>query len=161
MPAILRHPAQLSVRLTGPSLATHLGDVRRRLARWAAAAGMTPDCVDDVVLATHEALANVLDHAYPDGAGVALLDASCRASDELVVVVRDRGRWRPPPADPGTRGHGMTIINRLAERVAVSHGRTGTTVEMRWRLPRHQGPTGHVLTPEMRALVTLRTRDPA
>jgi anti-sigma regulatory factor (Ser/Thr protein kinase) len=90
--------------------------------------------VDDVVLATHEALANIADHAYPEGDGDAFLDADV-TPEAVVVVVRDRGRWRPPSIDPGWRGRGLTIIRGLAEQVEVRQGDGGTTVVMRWALP--------------------------
>ncbi|MFC4948547.1 ATP-binding protein [Pseudonocardia sp. GCM10023141] len=130
-----RRPARLVLRLTGPMLAAGLGRVRQRIATWAAAAGMGPDDVDDIVLATHEALANVADHAYPDGGAEAWLEAGPAESDELRVLVRDHGRWRPPPADPGPRGHGMVLIAGLAQRVTVQSTDAGTTVAMYWRLP--------------------------
>lgn len=108
--------------------------VRLRLAEWAAGLGMGGDEVDDLVLAAYEALANVADHAYPDGAGDAWVVADRCAPDEVVVVVSDEGRWRPPPSDPGLRGRGMTLISALAEKVAVQRGDAGTRVVMHWRL---------------------------
>jgi serine/threonine-protein kinase RsbW len=104
------------------------------MAEWAASYGMTQDDVDDLVLATYEALANVADHAYPEGEGRAWIDAERSAPDELLVVVRDEGRWRPPPSDPGLRGRGLEIIAALAERVVVERGDAGTRVAMHWRL---------------------------
>jgi anti-sigma regulatory factor (Ser/Thr protein kinase) len=45
-----------------------------------------------------------------------------RAGDGAVdVVVRDEGRWRPPPADSGSRGRGLALIRRLATDVEVEH----------------------------------------
>ncbi|OLT12240.1 hypothetical protein BJF78_24555 [Pseudonocardia sp. CNS-139] len=131
MPALAREPQPLRLRLAAPAAPSQLRLVRIRMAAWAARAGLDPDTVDDLVLATHEALANVIDHAYPDGNGDALLDADC-VDGEVVVVVRDHGRWRRPAPDPGWRGRGLVIINGLAPYVDVRHGDTGTTVEMRW-----------------------------
>lgn len=125
----------MSLRVTGPMLAAGLGRVRKRIAAWASAAGMNGTGVDDIVLATYEALANVADHAYPDGGAEAWLEAGPADPGELRVEVRDRGRWRPPPADPGSRGHGMSLITGLAERVTVQCSDAGTTVAMYWRLP--------------------------
>lgn len=131
------HPATpLKLTLPGSTLPMQLSEVRRAVASWAAAAGMGPDDVDDVVLATNEALTNVADHAYSGVGGDALLEVRLRPPDELVVTVRDGGHWRIPPPDPGARGHGMTLIAGLAEFVAVRSGESGTTVEMHWRLPR-------------------------
>lgn len=121
--------------MTGPVLAADLGRVRRRIGAWASAAGMAAPVVDDIVLATYEALANVADHAYPDGGGEAWVEAGPAAPGELEVLVRDRGRWRPPPSDPGSRGHGMVLIAGLAERVTVRSTDAGTTVAMYWSLP--------------------------
>ena len=110
------------------------------MADWAAAAGMGQDGIDDLVLATHEALANVADHAYPDGPGDAWIEAGRTGPGELTVTVSDRGHWRPPPADPGLRGRGMILIAALADRVAVQRGTAGTvgtTIVMHWRCDRN------------------------
>jgi serine/threonine-protein kinase RsbW len=125
--------SRLALCLRGPSLTAQLGRVRARVAAWASAVGVDDETTDDMVLATHEALSNVADHAYPDGRGAVWLDA-VRDADDVSVVVRDRGRWRPPPIDPGHRGHGLTLISGLAQRVAVRRGTAGTTVEMHWQL---------------------------
>jgi anti-sigma regulatory factor (Ser/Thr protein kinase) len=115
------------------------------MAAWAEGLGASEETVDDLVLATHEALANVADHAYPDSDGaMALLDAELTGDGEIVVVVRDQGRWRAPAADPGWRGRGLLIIRGLSDDADVRHDDTGTTVEMRWRLP--SAPDGRART---------------
>jgi serine/threonine-protein kinase RsbW len=139
MPALARGPEPLRLRLEAPSLPAQLSSVRGRMAAWAEAVGLGTETVDDVVLATHEALANIADHAYPDGGGEAFVDAECR-SGAVVVVVRDCGQWRPPSGDPGWRGRGLLIICGLAEHVEVRHGDTGTTVEMQWPIPGSMDP---------------------
>jgi serine/threonine-protein kinase RsbW len=134
MPALAPGPEPLRLRLAAPSLPTQLGAVRGQLAGWAEAIGLGTDAVDDLVLATHEALANVADHAYPNGGGYAFVDAECQ-DGTAVVMVRDSGRWRPPAADAGWRGRGLLIIRGLAQHVEVRHDDAGTTVEMQWPLP--------------------------
>jgi serine/threonine-protein kinase RsbW len=124
-------PEPLRLCLTGSALPAQLSRVRARIAAWAGAAGLVEDTVDDLVLATHEALANVADHAYPDAE---------RRGGEVVVVVSDRGQWRPPATDPGWRGRGLVIIRGLAEHVELHRGPTGTAVEMRWALPGQAPP---------------------
>jgi serine/threonine-protein kinase RsbW len=140
MSAAAPGPEPLRLRLTGPGLPLQLPTVRARVAEWARGAGAVPETVDDLVLATHEALANVADHAYPDGVGRldgatdAFVDAELTADGEIVVVVRDRGRWRPPAADPGWRGRGLLIIRGLSDGSEVRHDESGTTVQMRWHV---------------------------
>ena len=51
----------------------------------------------------------------------------------LTLVVRDRGRWRPPPADPGDRGRGLAIVRALMHAVDIDEGGDGTTVSVRYR----------------------------
>jgi serine/threonine-protein kinase RsbW len=93
MPALARGPGPLRLRLPAPSLPQRLREVRALVARWAGRLGLPAEAVDDIVLATHEALANIADHAYPDGGGDAELDAAC-VQGEVRVVVRDHGNWR-------------------------------------------------------------------
>jgi serine/threonine-protein kinase RsbW len=144
MSAAAPGPEPLRLRLTGPALPLQLPTVRARVASWAQSVGATPDLVDDLVLATHEALANVADHAYPDGlngdADAAFVDAELTADGEIVVMVRDQGQWRPPAAEPGWRGRGLLIIRGLSDGSEVRHDESGTTVQMRWHL--HEAPVG-------------------
>ena len=127
-------PMPLSLCLAAQTLTGHLSSVRRQVAEWATEAGLYPPEVDDVVLATHEALANVADHAYPHGLGEAWLDVE-RHRDAVVVMVRDQGSWQPPAADPGWRGRGLVIMRGLADHLEVHHRDGGTTVRMQWQLP--------------------------
>lgn len=132
------------MRLAGPFLRGQLRGVRLRVADWATSAGMAQDAVDDLVLATYEALANVADHAYSGGSGDAWVDATRSGPGDVTVVVSDRGSWRPAPADPGLRGRGMTLISALADRVTVRRGVGGTSVAMLWLSDRDGDPAaGH------------------
>lgn len=113
-----------------PANATRLVGVRRALQEWALAAGVPHTTATDIVLAAYEAMANAAEHAYRDRAGTIDLHASCD-DDEVVVTVRDRGDWRPPPADPGHRGRGLLMIKSMS-RAEIEPGPHGTTVRMRW-----------------------------
>jgi hypothetical protein len=48
----------------------------------------------------------------------------------VVISVIDTGRWRPPPADPGTRGRGLSMITALSEHVEI-HPSATTGTRMR------------------------------
>jgi anti-sigma regulatory factor (Ser/Thr protein kinase) len=110
------------------------------MASWARRFGLSSDAVDDIVLATHEALANVADHAYPNGSGDAELDAAY-VHGEIQVVVRDHGSWKVP-SDPGWRGRGLVLIAGLADHVDVQRAAAGTCIAMRWRpAPIPQAPS--------------------
>jgi serine/threonine-protein kinase RsbW len=112
----------------------NLVNVRHQLESWASATGLSASAVADLVLSGYEALANAAEHAYPAGHGPVDLVAARTTDSRVLVVVSDRGRWRPPPADPGFRGRGLLMIHALAHRVEVRQSPQGTTVYMEWTL---------------------------
>lgn len=68
----------------------------------------TTSVVAEVVLASNEACANAMEHAYRSGAGQ--IEVTARCDDGHVTVnVADRGVWRATPA-PRDRGRGMAIM---------------------------------------------------
>lgn len=119
------------MQLEVPADAQEIGRARRAVAAWATQAGLPPPTVDDVVLATYEALANAVDHAYSTGAGA--VSVTAEATDgEVLVVVRDHGHWRPP-RPTNARGRGLRLIHQLAHHVTLDRDSDGTTVRMTWR----------------------------
>jgi anti-anti-sigma factor len=145
----------------GPARPERLAAVRRDVAVWARAAALDADTADDLQLTLGEALANSVEHAYrdrdPGGYHFRLEqlpDGAVRAE------VRDEGRWRPPPADPGHRGRGLLVIDRLSGGMAVQRGADGTRVTFTVRpvtggLHRPATPTGG----DPPSQVELRVRD--
>ncbi len=74
---------------------------------------------------------NAIEHAY--GSGDAQFEVEARVEGgEVLLCVRDEGRWREPRG--GDRGRGLAIIESLMDEVRVTPGRRGTTVRMRRRL---------------------------
>ena len=122
-------PAPLAVTL--PAAPASLRTLRRAITAWATAAGLPDAAVDDLQLAVGEAAANAAEHAYPDTPGT--FDAALRrmASGEIAVRVRDRGRWRPAPADPGFRGRGLQVVRAIGRDVRVTADDSGTEVVFR------------------------------
>lgn len=120
-----------------PADPAHFPAIRRALSAWAAGTGADAARVEAIALATYEALANVATHAY-DSSGVVDVCAHAPTGSRVEVVVRDRGRWRPPSrtgTDAGTPGgRGLILIRSLADEVEVSAGERGTTVRMTWNL---------------------------
>src|SRR5437660_12279043 len=85
------HGEPLHLRV--PAHPQTLSDVRRSLRRWLEHAGATDEETHSVILATGEACANSIEHAY--GPGEAELEIEARlGSGEVIVSVRDFGQWR-------------------------------------------------------------------
>ncbi len=128
-------------RLASAEEATRL---RRQLTSWLRDLGMSTDTVDTIGLASYEAMANVVIHAYPPGTVGRLAVSAQLDHDAITVTVTDRGRWKP--ALTGRRplhGRGLLLIRRLAERVAVIRGEQGTTVSMTWPTRTRQPVQGY------------------
>lgn len=117
-----------------------LVEVRHNLQQWVAKTGLPALDVADLVLASYEALANAVEHAYPPGGGPVDLVAARTTDGRVLVAVRDHGRWRPPLRYPGSRGRGLPIIKALAHRAEVLQGPQGTCVQMEWQLSATVGP---------------------
>ena len=83
--------------------ADQLAVVREAMRTWLAGASVDPGDAELVVLAAGELCANSVEHAYPPGVTDAAVEVALarEPGGVLTLVVRDRGRWRPPPADPG------------------------------------------------------------
>ncbi|HTK62530.1 MAG TPA: ATP-binding protein [Pseudonocardia sp.] len=131
-------PPLVCLGLSGAvSQLTHL---RTGIRTWASGAGMSVDDTADLVLATYEALTNAAEHAYRSGAWTVDLVAARTPDARIVVSVRDRGQWRPPPEDPGFRGRGLSMMRSLAHELDVRADDDGTTVLMWWALPAERQP---------------------
>jgi serine phosphatase RsbU (regulator of sigma subunit)/anti-sigma regulatory factor (Ser/Thr protein kinase) len=106
--------------------------MRRLLARWLDEAGATQRDIDDLTLASAEAAANAIEHAYGLAPGVVELRASGENEESVKVEIRDFGNWRQPR---GThRGRGLLLMEGLTDDVEVVRSDEGTTVELSRRL---------------------------
>jgi anti-sigma regulatory factor (Ser/Thr protein kinase) len=104
--------------------------LRRILERWLAERRVDPVVVHDVVAASGEAAANAIEHAYGPTGGVLRVMAQW-AAHEIVLTVRDFGRWRSPRILG--RGRGIPIMQALTDEMLIDRSETGTSVELRWR----------------------------
>jgi serine phosphatase RsbU (regulator of sigma subunit)/integral membrane sensor domain MASE1/anti-sigma regulatory factor (Ser/Thr protein kinase) len=123
------------LRVTVKAEARMLAQARGSLRRWLRDAGVAPDVEHDLLVASGEACANVVQHAYAAAPGDLELEASL---DEglLQVWVRDRGHWRAP-ADRGG-GWGLQLMRALTDTVNVYRTAEGTVVHLqRWIGLRH------------------------
>jgi serine phosphatase RsbU (regulator of sigma subunit)/anti-sigma regulatory factor (Ser/Thr protein kinase) len=123
-----RGPLHLELRAEPGALA----ELRRRLGAWLAQAGAGEQEAYDMVLASCEAAANAIGHAY--GPADATFRVTARAEEgEVTIEVRDFGAWRPEQRDP-LRGRGLVVMGELMEEVSVTSDDEGTNVRLRRRL---------------------------
>lgn len=112
---------------TLPSDFAVLGALRRSLTTWLEKAGVADPPRADVVLATHEAAANAIEHA-----GAARpIDVRARLVDgTLTIEISDSGRWKAAnPADE-ERGRGLMLIAKLVSKVEIETDKRGTTLRL-------------------------------
>jgi GAF domain-containing protein/anti-sigma regulatory factor (Ser/Thr protein kinase) len=87
----------------------------------------------DVLVAAGEAAANAIEHAYGPSEARFGVTAAIEGG-EVVVEVRDEGRWRP--ARGSHRGRGLSMMRDLMDDVQVDSGERGTVVTMRRKVER-------------------------
>lgn len=111
-----------------------LAPARRALAEFVRQAGVPDDRAHDVLLACYEAMANIVEHAYPAGSdGTFDLSAHYDRSGTLTVTLTDRGVWKSDGPDPASRrGRGLQLVRACADRSDVVSGETGTRVHLQW-----------------------------
>src|SRR4029077_11621196 len=85
----------------------------------------------DILVATGEACANAIEHAYGLRPGEIQVDVS-RSDNRLSVSIKDQGSWRDARGE--NRGRGLPIMNKLATSVDVVRTTDGTDVRLTWDL---------------------------
>ena len=121
------------MRLELPSDLTSLRYARRLVGRWLEKVGASSEEAFAIQLATHEAVANAVEHAHRFGDATVELVAR-HVDGEVTLTVTDTGEWRES-VDVG-RGRGISLMRGLMDKVSVDGGHPGTTVELRRRLNR-------------------------
>jgi serine/threonine-protein kinase RsbW len=119
-----------------PAVAGRLAGLRHALAVWASRIGLSDEDTEALVLASYEAMANTVEHAYR-GQTQGLLDLRGEVDDEqgrVVITVTDYGQWRPPQPSGGLRGRGLPLIQGLTSTSTITPTTAGTTVTMFWPL---------------------------
>jgi GAF domain-containing protein/anti-sigma regulatory factor (Ser/Thr protein kinase) len=108
-----------------------LAVIRRLLRGWLTDAGADRRAIDAVLLASGEACTNAIEHAYGPGERTFEVDG-VRDGDDVVLVIRDQGRWRPPRGE--NRGRGLGLMEIFMDEVEVTPSENGTAVRMRRRI---------------------------
>ena len=108
-----------------------LGELRRELARWLTQIGVGDAALTDIVLATHEAAANAIEHSE-EAFGPGQVDAWL-LDGVLTVEISDNGTWAAPRPTDDERGRGLTLIENLGGEVRVDTNSRGTTIRLVYR----------------------------
>jgi GAF domain-containing protein/anti-sigma regulatory factor (Ser/Thr protein kinase) len=108
-----------------------LAQLRYLLRRWLNERGASQDETYDITVAVQEACANAIEHAYGPGAAAFSVELDYTAP-EVMVTIRDHGRWRDPRGVH--RGRGLPMMRALMGTVDVRTNPDGTTIVLRRRL---------------------------
>jgi PAS domain S-box-containing protein len=133
---VLYHRPRGTLVIEIDATADQLADVRHRLAEWLHAGEVPEPLASDIVLAVNEACSNSAEHAYRGGSRRTMRVEARAEANHIEVRVADTGSWKTPAASPLTRGRGLPLIRALSERVEVDGTPAGTTIDMRFQLPR-------------------------
>ncbi len=129
--AIETMPLEDSLEMTLPARPNVLGGLRNTLGRWLQAAGADENELFDITLSASEAATNAIEHAY--GAREASFTVRCeRDGQEVIVTIRDDGRWRTARRQGG--GRGLGIMRSLLDSVTIDSDDAGTVVTLTKRL---------------------------
>ncbi len=130
---LYRQPAPLEMDFTAN--VRHLAPSRAALRSWLTEAGVEPEQIQDMLVATGEAVANAIEHGHrgrPEG--IISLRATALA-DGLQVSVIDSGVWKIPRQVPTEyRGRGISLIRCLVQDLSIHSDDSGTTVHMYARI---------------------------
>jgi GAF domain-containing protein/anti-sigma regulatory factor (Ser/Thr protein kinase) len=108
-----------------PAEKESLAGVRQVLRRWLLAHGAAEDEAFDITVASQEACANAVEHAYGPGRRSFSIEATIDRG-VVQVTVCDDGRWRPPRGT--NRGRGLPLMRALMETVDIRQSDAGTVV---------------------------------
>jgi anti-sigma regulatory factor (Ser/Thr protein kinase) len=111
-----------------PARSEALAEIRHLLRRWLRYQGANDDETYDITVASQEACANAVEHAYAPGEEAFEVEA-VRAGSAVEISVRDHGQWRR--ARGSHRGRGLPMMESLMDSVHVQHSPEGTVVVMR------------------------------
>jgi anti-sigma regulatory factor (Ser/Thr protein kinase) len=108
--------------------ARSLMTIRRSVSRWLEDLQVPDGVAKEIVMAVHEASANVVEHAYGPTGGIITISATY-GGDQVEVTIRDSGTWRG--SSRGDRGNGLRLMRGLMDSVLVDTSATGTAVMLR------------------------------
>lgn len=119
----------LSLRV--PAVAASARFLRQVIERYATSSGMDRDRIFDLQVATGEAVANAVEHAYGVDSGDIVLTMHIEHGD-LLLEIKDNGTWRRTREEG--RGRGLELMRALADGLDVITVAGSTEVRLRFGL---------------------------
>lgn len=122
------------LRTTVPAHPSRASGVRTMVAEYLKGLGLTPEYVDNAVLATGELFANAIRHGTPGPGLTITVTIECTPHD-LRVTVADRSSALPCPRTPDgaeESGRGLAIVAALADDWGIAPPEPGTTGKRVW-----------------------------
>jgi serine/threonine-protein kinase RsbW len=130
--------AENFVRVGLTADAHNAAHTREELARWLEQYfDLDQTRVNDMLLATNEALANAAEFAYVNAERAGTMDIQASFSpreEKLTVTITDHGTWRPPNPTPQNRlrGRGIPLMHALTDHASITPTSEGTRVHLEW-----------------------------
>jgi anti-sigma regulatory factor (Ser/Thr protein kinase) len=123
--------AHLDVRL--PAELTSAGLARTAVRRFLASTPLGERRSFDAVVATGEAVANAIEHAYDRRPNQTFVLRARFEDHTCTILVEDSGTWND--VEPlATRGRGIVMMRELCDTFEIEHGPHGTTVALTFQL---------------------------
>ncbi len=119
-----------------------LAYIRQELASWLDAGAVPTALAADTVLAVNEACTNSVEHAYRNRTAEHVAVTAHAEPNELVITIRDTGRWKEPDQGPHYRGNGLALIRALSDGLAIDHSDAGTIVRITTAMPLNRRTSG-------------------
>ena len=130
---LYRQPVPLAMNFAAD--ASHLAPSRAALRGWLTQAGVEPNQIQDVLVATGEAVANAIEHGHRDRPEGTISLRATAVADGLQVTVTDTGAWKTPrKVADFNRGRGISLMRCLMEDLSIQSNDAGTTVHMYARI---------------------------
>lgn len=105
--------------------------LRRILAQWISEQGFPIELTEALEIASYEAMANVVTHAYRHGQVGTMTVTATLDGDVLAVTITDTGQWDDTPSEHAA-GRGLPLMRALADEVTVTTAPHRTIVRLIW-----------------------------
>jgi anti-sigma regulatory factor (Ser/Thr protein kinase) len=102
--------------------------VRRTLNRYAKRLGLDEDRTYSLITAIGEAMANAVEHAYPERPGIVRLRVTNHGGT-LHATIEDDGRWKQAQKRD-ERGRGLPLMRALMDGVEIRTNQSHTTISL-------------------------------